>query len=64
MLTLAELLYDLNDSYEVFNISKDNEKILENANQDEVIKFCIENLLLNSELKMVYNNEKEVNIFL
>lgn len=64
MLTLAELLYDLNDSYEVFNISKDNEKILENANQDEVIKFCVENLLLNSELKMVYNNEKEVNIFL
>lgn len=64
MVTLAEMLYDLDDSYEVFNITKDNEKILENANQDEVIKFCVENLLLNSELKMVYNNEKEVNIFL
>lgn len=64
MLTLAELLYDLNDDYEVFNITKDNEKILENANQDTLINFCVENLLLNSELKMVYNNEKEVNIFL
>lgn len=66
MLTLGQLLYDLNDSYTHFDVyeQEDTEnvedvlpskkKILSNASQDEIIEFSKNHLL--DEVLLAYND--------
>lgn len=66
MLTLGQLLYDLNDSYTHFDVyeQEDTEnvvdvlpskkKILSNASQDEIVEFSKEHLL--DEVLLAYND--------
>ena len=66
MLLLKELLEDLNDEYDKFNLYKLDEDmnrsaILVNGTQDDICKYTMEHL--DEEVKMVYNDKTEVNIF-
>lgn len=66
MLLLKELLEDLNDEYDTFNLYKLDEDmnrtaILVNGTQDDICKYTMEHL--DEEVKMVYNDKTEVNIF-
>lgn len=66
MLTLGQLLYDLNDSYTHFDVyeQEDTEnvvdvlpskkKILSNASQDEIVEFSKNHLL--DEVLLAYND--------
>lgn len=65
MLTLGQLLYDLNDSYTHFDVyEQDTEnvedvlpskkKILSNASQDEIVEFSKNHLL--DEVLLAYND--------
>lgn len=66
MLTLGQLLYDLNDSYTHFdvyeqedtkneeNILSSKKKILSNASQDEIVEFSKNHLL--DEVLLAYND--------
>lgn len=66
MLTLGQLLYDLNDSYTHFDVyeQEDTEnvedvlpskkKILSNASQDEIVEFSKDHLL--DEVLLAYND--------
>ena len=66
MLTLGQLLYDLNDSYTHFDVyeQEDTEnvedvlpskkKILSNASQDEIVEFSKTHLL--DEVLLAYND--------
>lgn len=66
MLTLGQLLYDLNDSYTCFDVyeQEDTEnvedvlpskkKILSNASQDEIVEFSKNHLL--DEVLLAYND--------
>lgn len=65
MLTLGQLLYDLNDSYTHFDVyEQDTEnvedvlpskkKILSNASQDEIVEFSKTHLL--DEVLLAYND--------
>lgn len=66
MLTLGQLLYDLNDSYTHFDVYEqedtENEedvlpskkKILSNASQDEIVEFSKTHLL--DEVLLAYND--------
>lgn len=66
MLTLGQLLYDLNDSYTHFDVyeQEDTEnvvdvlpskkKILSNASQDEIVEFSKNHLL--DEVILAYND--------
>lgn len=68
-MTLETLLTELNDGYVNFNLTKidesgNKEKVLENANQEEISKYVIENTLVETEIKMVFNEETTVNIFI
>ena len=66
MLTLGQLLYDLNDSYTHFDVyeQEDTEnvedvlpskkKILSNASQDEIVEFSKHHLL--DEVLLAYND--------
>lgn len=66
MLLLKELLEDLSDEYDKFNLYKLDEDmnrsaILVNGTQDDICKYAMEHL--DEEVKMVYNDKTEVNIF-
>lgn len=68
-MTLETLLTELNDGYVNFNLTRiddsgNREKILENANQEEISKYVIENTLVETEIKMVFNDKTTVNIFI
>lgn len=68
-MTLETLLTELNDGYVNFNLTKidesgNREKVLENANQEEISKYVIENTLVETEIKMVFNDKTTVNIFI
>lgn len=68
-MTLETLLTELNDGYVNFNLTRiddsgNKEKILENANQEEISKYVIENTLVETEIKMVFNDKTTVNIFI
>lgn len=68
-MTLETLLTELNDGYVNFNLTRidesgNKEKILENANQEEISKYVIENTLVETEIKMVFNEKTTVNIFI
>ena len=68
-MTLETLLTELNDGYVNFNLTKidesgNREKVLENANQEEISKYVIENTLVETEIKMVFNEKTTVNIFI
>ena len=66
MLTLGQLLYDLNDSYTHFDVYEQEDienvedvlptkkKILSNASQDEIIEFSKNHLL--DEVLLAYND--------
>lgn len=66
MLTLGQLLYDLNDSYTHFdvyeqedtkneeNILSSKKKILSDASQDEIVEFSKNHLL--DEVLLAYND--------
>lgn len=68
-MTLETLLTELNDGYVNFNLTRiddsgNKERILENANQEEISKYVIENTLVETEIKMVFNEKTTVNIFI
>lgn len=68
-MTLETLLTELNDGYVNFNLTRiddsgNREKVLENANQEEISKYVIENTLVETEIKMVFNDKTTVNIFI
>lgn len=68
-MTLETLLTELNDGYVNFNLTRidesgNREKVLENANQEEISKYVIENTLVETEIKMVFNEKTTVNIFI
>lgn len=68
-MTLETLLTELNDGYVNFNLTRidesgNRERILENANQEEISKYVIENTLVETEIKMVFNEKTTVNIFI
>ena len=68
-MTLETFLTELNDGYVNFNLTKiddsgNKERILENANQEEISKYVIENTLVETEIKMVFNEKTTVNIFI
>lgn len=68
-MTLETFLTELNDGYVNFNLTKidesgNKERILENANQEEISKYVIENTLVETEIKMVFNDKTTVNIFI
>lgn len=68
-MTLETLLTELNDGYVNFNLTRiddsgNKERILENANQEEISKYVIENTLVETEIKMVFNDKTTVNIFI
>jgi hypothetical protein len=68
-MTLETLLTELNDGYVNFNLTRidesgNKEKVLENANQEEISKYVIENTLVETEIKMVFNDKTTVNIFI
>ena len=68
-MTLETLLTELNDGYVNFNLTRiddsgNREKILENANPEEISKYVIENTLVETEIKMVFNDKTTVNIFI
>lgn len=68
-MTLEALLTELNDGYVNFNLTRiddsgNKERILENANQEEISKYVIENTLVETEIKMVFNEKTTVNIFI
>lgn len=65
MLTLGQLLYDLNDSYTHFDVYEQDtgdkedvlpskKKILSNASQDEIVEFSKNHLL--DEVLLAYND--------
>ena len=65
MLTLGQLLYDLNDSYTHFDVYEQDtgdigevlpskKKILSNASQDEIVEFSKDHLL--DEVLLAYND--------
>lgn len=61
MLTLGQLLYDLNDSYTIFDVYEQTDdhipqrtKILSDATQDEIIEFSKTRLL--DEVILAYND--------
>lgn len=66
MLTLETLLENLDDAYTSFNLYKLDEDmnrtpILVNGSQEDISKYAIDHL--DEEVKMVYNEKTEVNIF-
>ena len=68
-MTLETLLTELNDGYVNFNLTRidesgNREKVLENVNQEEISKYVIENTLVETEIKMVFNDKTTVNIFI
>jgi predicted GTPase len=61
MLTLGQLLYDLNDSYTHFDVYEQTDdhipfrrQILSNASQDEIVEFSKNHLL--DEVLLAYND--------
>ena len=61
MLTLGQLLYDLNDSYTYFDVYEQTDdhiplrrQILSNASQDEIVEFSKNHLL--DEVILAYND--------
>lgn len=69
MIRLGELLDLLSEEYTTFNLtrideSNNREIILQNATQENIVKYTVDEEHIDDEVKMVYNDDHTINIYI